>query len=62
MSFTSLPFEITDSKSCLFRNPSSGLKIPSAIFSTSFARSAEISILSNPDGSASVTRFTSYPP
>jgi hypothetical protein len=52
----------TESKSCLFRNPSSGLKIPSAMFSTSFAKSAEISTENSTDESVLVTRFTSFPP
>ena len=53
---------MTDSKFCWFKKPSSGEKIPSAMFSTSFAKSAEISIENSPDESVFVTLFTSFPP
>ena len=60
--FDSLPFDMTFSKSFFSKNPSRGLKIPSAMFSTSFARSSEIDIEYNPDGSVLVILFTSFPP
>ena len=61
-SFDNLPRETTLSKSCWPKNPSKGLKIPSAMFSTSFATSSLIVIENNPEGSAFVILFTSIPP
>ena len=61
-SFASRPLEITLSKSSWPKKPSSGLKIPSEIFSTSFAKPSVIVIENNPDGSFFVKRFTSLPP
>ena len=61
-SFDSLPFRITFSKSSFIRNPSRGLKIPSAMFSMSFARSASTETENNCSGSFFVILFTSLPP
>ena len=61
-SLASLPRETTLSKSCCPKNPSKGLKIPSAIFSTSFAKSSEIVIENNPVESTLVILLTKTPP
>ena len=59
---TSLPEDMTDSKSACPKNPSSGLNIPSAIFSISLWIDAETLISSIPATSIFECPFTSAPP
>ena len=62
MSFESLPLSTTLSKSCWDKNPSKGLKMPSAIFSTSLARSALIGMDDKPAASVFDSLLTRLPP